>query len=58
VTFVHLNFFRDAAPVKKVSLFRNGMSKVSHQNELVLMSTSNRGAVPGHQATSYYRRPF
>ncbi|EAW10799.1 putative penicillolysin/deuterolysin metalloprotease [Aspergillus clavatus NRRL 1] len=23
VTFVHLNFFRDAAPVKKVSLFRN-----------------------------------
>nr|Q09016.1 RecName: Full=Neutral protease 2 homolog mep20; AltName: Full=Deuterolysin mep20; Flags: Precursor [Aspergillus fumigatus]AAB07644.1 MEP20 [Aspergillus fumigatus] len=24
VTFVHLNFFQDAAPVKKVSLFRNG----------------------------------
>ncbi|RHZ43083.1 putative penicillolysin/deuterolysin metalloprotease [Aspergillus thermomutatus] len=23
VTFVHLNFFRDAAPVKKVSLYRN-----------------------------------
>lgn len=26
VTFVHLNFFQDAAPVKKVSLFRNGIS--------------------------------
>ena len=25
VTFVHLNFFKDAAPVQKVSLFRNGM---------------------------------
>lgn len=26
VTFVHLNFFQDASPVKKVSLFRNGWS--------------------------------
>ncbi|GMF80383.1 unnamed protein product [Aspergillus oryzae] len=26
VTFVHLNFFKDAAPVQKVSLFRNGLS--------------------------------
>lgn len=25
VTFVHLNFFRDAAPVKKVNVFKNGM---------------------------------
>jgi deuterolysin len=24
VTFVHLNFFRDAAPVKKVNVFKNG----------------------------------
>lgn len=24
VTFVHLNFFKDTAPVQKVSLFRNG----------------------------------
>lgn len=25
VTFVHLNFFRDSAPVKKVDVFQNGM---------------------------------
>lgn len=24
VTFVHLNFFRDSAPVKKVSIYQNG----------------------------------
>jgi deuterolysin len=24
VTFVHLNFFRDSAPVKKVDVFQNG----------------------------------
>lgn len=24
VTFVHLNFFRDSAPVKKVNVFKNG----------------------------------
>jgi deuterolysin len=26
VTFVHLNFFRDSAPVKKVAVYRNGKS--------------------------------
>lgn len=25
VTFVHLNFFRDSAPVQKVNVFRNGI---------------------------------
>lgn len=25
ITFVHLNFFGDSAPVKKVSIYRNGM---------------------------------
>lgn len=25
VTFVHLNFFRDTAPVKKVNVFKNGI---------------------------------
>lgn len=25
VTFVHLNFFRDNAPVKKVNIFKNGI---------------------------------
>lgn len=25
VTFVHLNFFRDSAPVKKVAVFQDGM---------------------------------
>jgi deuterolysin len=25
VTFVHLNFFRDSAPVKKVNVFKNGI---------------------------------
>jgi deuterolysin len=25
VTFVHLNFFRDSAPVKKVDVFKNGI---------------------------------
>jgi deuterolysin len=24
VTFVHLNFFRDSAPVKKVTIYQNG----------------------------------
>jgi deuterolysin len=28
VTFVHLNFFRDSAPVKKVDVFRNGMLRL------------------------------
>lgn len=28
VTFVHLNFFRDNAPVQKVSVHRNGTSYV------------------------------
>jgi deuterolysin len=28
VTFVHLNFFRDSAPVKKVDVFRNGMQRL------------------------------
>jgi deuterolysin len=26
VTFVHLNFFRDSAPVKKVAVYKDGMS--------------------------------
>lgn len=25
VTFVHLNFFRDSAPVKKVAIYQDGM---------------------------------
>jgi deuterolysin len=25
VTFVHLNFFRDSAPVKKVAVYKDGM---------------------------------
>jgi deuterolysin len=29
-TFVHLNFFRDAAPVKKVAVFRNSMPLTFH----------------------------
>jgi deuterolysin len=28
VTFVHLNFFRDSAPVKKVDVFQNGMLRL------------------------------
>lgn len=28
VTFVHLNFFRDGAPVKKVAVFKDGMPSV------------------------------
>lgn len=26
VTFVHLNFFRDSAPVKKVAVYKDGMT--------------------------------
>jgi deuterolysin len=31
VTFVHLNFFKDGAPVKKVSVYRNGKLSASHK---------------------------
>lgn len=30
VTFVHLNFFRDTAPVKKVNVFKNGIPPSPH----------------------------
>jgi deuterolysin len=34
VTFVHLNFFRDSAPVKKVGVFKNGMDIPSRHYQL------------------------
>jgi deuterolysin len=31
VTFVHLNFFRDSAPVKKVDVFKNGIHEANER---------------------------
>lgn len=40
ITFVHLNFFNDSSPVKKVSLYRNGISLPSPKSLPVAEETS------------------
>lgn len=62
VDFVHLNFFRDSAPVKKVSVFRGSMAPFppypSHPELPRRLTTSRkRGPVRRRQAPLPHGRP-
>lgn len=51
VTFVHLNFFRDSAPVKKVDVLKDGTQTSNHSSFHIDYNIRCRGYLRRYQAS-------